>query len=336
MIPTEAKAKALLVFRCSRDWMFPSQAERMRGVTHRVDCGKVAGGRPKHRPPQQGSQRPWQSAQDLSREFLQWVQQKEKEEFVFWLKPDRSFQKLSQFFESHIDPVTRMNYQPLLLDKVWWRVKFQATKCARYVHNPAVVIADLSDHGPEAPQSQNFEFSALQELIFQSNPTLEPIALWPHAPSLRYMPTSTAARGGAGAPGGDLAGSREPPSLQENYARGFICYDMMSVGGLSGTPKRQVSTRMSDWPSKPSARLDNLQARWQLEDSVSQRQSALCLSARGQLESRPYYSIDLFNASYRRPQSEDTRRALETSLALKDLYERNQIRGMSQSTILRL
>merc|ERR1719473_988644 len=89
----------------------------------------------------------------------------------------------------------------------------------------------------------------------------------------------------------------------------------------------------SSWPSKPNARLDNLQARWQLEDSVSARQSALCLSARAQLESRARYSFDLFSASRStRPQSEDTRRALETSLALKDLYERNQIRGQRNNS----
>ena len=61
-----------------------------------------------------------------------------------------------------------MNYQPLLLDPVWWRVKFQATKCARYVHNPAVVIANLKPPAPESgPElGQKLEMPALQERFF--------------------------------------------------------------------------------------------------------------------------------------------------------------------------
>merc|ERR1719272_1702704 len=37
-------------------------------------------------------------------------------------------------------------------------------------------------------QVADLDVPALQELLYQSNPTLEPIAKWPHAPSMRYTP----------------------------------------------------------------------------------------------------------------------------------------------------
>merc|ERR1712072_926724 len=100
------------------------------------------------------------------------------------------------------------------------------------VHNPAIIISTISeDH------KNDVEGSALQELIFQSNPTLEPIVLWPHAPSLRYLPPRS---------------HSEAPAQMESHAYGFISLqqDGKTVDFTSpGQLRRGVDGNLRmDWP----------------------------------------------------------------------------------------
>merc|ERR1712113_579167 len=123
---------------------------------------------------------------EFSREFMQWVLTKEKEGCVFWYKPEKDLRKLSLFFEEKIDPVNELPYRPLLLDPQWWRVRFIRTS-ARYLANPSLVVANISGNAHQSDR-RDIDLPALQELIYQSNPTLEPIIKWPHAPSMRFLP----------------------------------------------------------------------------------------------------------------------------------------------------
>eukprot|EP00443_Scrippsiella_acuminata_P025374 CAMPEP_0115232390 /NCGR_PEP_ID=MMETSP0270-20121206/33743_1 /TAXON_ID=71861 /ORGANISM="Scrippsiella trochoidea, Strain CCMP3099" /LENGTH=206 /DNA_ID=CAMNT_0002647085 /DNA_START=184 /DNA_END=800 /DNA_ORIENTATION=- len=137
---------------------------------------------------------------EFSREFLQWVLTKEKEGCVFWYKPERDLYKLSTFFEEKIDPVNEMPYRPLLLDAHWWRIRFQRTG-ARYIGSPSTVVAAIAEADArhqvtderlalhlDCARSHDIDIPVLQELIYQSNPTLEPISKWPYAPSMRFLP----------------------------------------------------------------------------------------------------------------------------------------------------
>merc|ERR1719210_96657 len=130
---------------------------------------------------------------------------------------------MSKFFEEKIDPVREMPYQPLLLDPQRWKVRFQRTR-ARFIGNPSSVVLAITDRSPElnVGHLQDIAIPTLQELIFQSNPTLEPLAKWPHAPSMRFLP-------------------REPPSRKsyvvDTRYKGYIEHDLPRAmpGGHSTT-----------------------------------------------------------------------------------------------------
>merc|ERR1719335_1264635 len=70
--------------------------------------------------------------------------------------------------------------------------------CAKYVHNPSLVVANITHLMERTPELNadkgmgDLNIPALQELLYQSNPTIEPIAKWPHAPSMRFVPKNIA------------------------------------------------------------------------------------------------------------------------------------------------
>jgi len=268
-LPHQAKDGALLVFRCSRNWLFAeTSTERTPRVVARINTGdrrSIAGATTACR-----SKIPLNTLlyrSEYSREFLQWVLTKEKEGCVFWFKPERDLQKLSKFFEEKIDPVSEQPYRPLLLDPHWWRVRFLRTS-ARFVGSPSCVIATISqrptaevgNQGPGA--AADMAIPTLQELIYQSNPTLEPLARWPHAPSMRFLP-------------------REPPSqksfVQDARHKGYIEHDFTRNTALQlGVPQSALlandHARISRWPELGHDRFDNLHGRWQVEEASARRQ----------------------------------------------------------------
>merc|ERR1740121_2178319 len=211
---------------------------------------------------------------EYSREFLQWVLTKEKEGCVFWFKPDRDLQRLSKFFEEKIDPVSELPYRPLLLDPQWWRVRFLRTG-ARFVGNPSSVVAAITEKsvaagGPVSPEaSKDIAIPTLQELIYQSNPTLEPLAKWPHAPSMRFLP-------------------REPAS-RRNFAtetphKGYIENDFSKIAAAQGISQSGLlandHARINRWPEAGRDRFDNLHCKWQVEEASWDRRQNLALYGR--------------------------------------------------------
>eukprot|EP00927_Polykrikos_kofoidii_P048310 TRINITY_DN42541_c0_g1_i1.p1 TRINITY_DN42541_c0_g1~~TRINITY_DN42541_c0_g1_i1.p1 ORF type:complete len:338 (-),score=29.39 TRINITY_DN42541_c0_g1_i1:24-1037(-) len=257
-LPSQAKDSALLVFRCSRNFVFTDTlTERASRCKAKIDSGlhgKLAKRLAKRRPPAADDKAtPFKS--ELSAEFVQWVLTKEKEGCVHWFKPERDLHKLSTFFEEKIDPVNEQPYRPLLLDTQWWRVFFMPST-AKYIINPAVVTACISSQSFTGPESRDMPIPALQELIYQSNPTLEPIAKWPYAPAMRYLPRPPQKMRDFGA--------------QPSKPRGCIDFDYSRVGR---------------WPAAPRERLDDLHRVWQVEDAQVQRHLAAGFDGRSQLPS---------------------------------------------------
>lgn len=246
-LPELAKESAICVFKCSRDWAFQDAASRKRGPTlSKVDCGGRTADRPNENRSSIKVVRP-----DFSPKFLEWLETREAEDCVFWYKPERSLEKLSKFFQALQDPISDMPYESLLLDPQWWRVRFQRP-CAKFCHNPARVLANISEKSQEGGPA-DLDLVALQELIYQSNPTLEPVIQWPHAPSMRFIPRTD--------------------NIEKRHAQGFI--DQAS----------RERSRISQWPQSPQrSRLDDLHSQWQLEDSVSARHNLLASAGVSTLE----------------------------------------------------
>lgn len=258
-LPHQAKDSALLVFRCSRNWLFPDSSEVRKSRTEaRVDCGVS---RPGRRHPHSSSTSMSSGTlaaalhhSEFSREFLQWVRTKEKEDCVFWYKPEKDLRKLSAFFEEKIDPANELPYRPLLLDPQWWRVRFIRTN-AKYVSKPSVVVAIIT--GNDISIRGDIDMLALQELIYQSNTTLEPISKWPHAPSMRFLPrTAPANRNYAG---------------HESKTKGYIDQEILRNGCPIPCSNMEEQTRIACWPELPRDRFDNLHHLWQCEEASSER-----------------------------------------------------------------
>jgi hypothetical protein len=246
-LPDAVKDSAVCVFKCSRAWAFQDQATLKRGpVQSKIDCG---GKSPRRSPGEERSSvkvvRP-----EFSQGFLEWLEACEAEARVFWYKPERDLSKLSSFLEALMDPVTGSPYQPLLLDSQWWRVRFKPAE-ARFCHAPARVVASISASSREG--SDELDLVALQELIYQSNPTLAPIIQCPNVPVQRFVPKSDASR--------TLQSPRTNRSLT------------------------QANSRIVDWPLSSKIRLDDLHVRWQLEDSVWTRHNVFQSVARSFLDS---------------------------------------------------
>mmetsp|Transcript_60404 Transcript_60404/g.128023 ORF Transcript_60404/g.128023 Transcript_60404/m.128023 type:complete len:392 (-) Transcript_60404:148-1323(-) len=265
MIPQQAKDGALLIFRCSREQVFPaSRSVRAARTGPKVATGLIElaslhrdqGGLdgsaclkpPRGAPPKQPAK--------YSKHFLEWLHNKEKEECVFWYKPDQNLEKMSGFIEEKICPFTERPYSPLLLETEWWRVRFNRAR-ARYLSSLKSLMEVLNLHHAlrtpydEEPLRHDVELDlrSLQELLFQSNPTLEPIASWPCARTnamrlskmFPFVPAPTGACGYIWAsPPEDLRSA--PPSAAR---------------------WRQAGGRVVAWPTSTRDRLDNLHATWQ-------------------------------------------------------------------------
>ncbi|CAL1141482.1 unnamed protein product [Cladocopium goreaui] len=236
-LPLPAKEAALLVFRCNQNFVFKDPpAVRKSRLQSRVECGNST---VKHFAPVKPGLRALYKS-EFSDEFLQWVLSKEKEGCVFWFKPERDLKKLSAFFEEKIDPMDELPYRPLLLDAMWWRVRFDRTS-SRYVGNPRGILAAIAAFHMCSEKDRDIDLASLQGLIYQSNPTLEPVVKWPHALSMRFLPAT-------------------------------VDSDIEYKGYIEGNPRRPglrgeaVLERIQRWPERPKDRLDNLHHHWQVQE----------------------------------------------------------------------
>merc|ERR1712226_376444 len=80
---------------------------------------------------------------------------------------------MGRFFEEKNDPVNEQAYRPLLLDPLWWRVRFVRSS-SRFISNPAAVLSIIADttyadQGAYSKREVDIDVPALQELIYQSN-----------------------------------------------------------------------------------------------------------------------------------------------------------------------
>mmetsp|Transcript_13353 Transcript_13353/g.35284 ORF Transcript_13353/g.35284 Transcript_13353/m.35284 type:complete len:235 (+) Transcript_13353:196-900(+) len=198
-------------------------------------------------------------ATDLSQGFRDWVLMKEREGCVFWCKPATDFNLLSAFFEDKLDLVKEQPYRPLILDPLWWRTRFHRVR-ARFCGNPSQVVTafNVALHPGLDPRDQVLDLPALQELIYQSNPALEPVLKWPHAPSMRFLPRGLKATAG-------YVGQTE-------HFRGFIDHE-----GTGAYKRGSLSrNRVRAWPpTKPLDRLDNLYGTWAVEDEIRNQRRML-------------------------------------------------------------
>lgn len=272
VLPHQAKDMALLVFRCARNHVFDDSAsERVERMRAKVDAGRSGqrfGGR---RTTALGSGAPARLPLNTCRcnyseQFLEWVRTKEKEDCVFWYRPDRDLQRLSSFFEDKIDPVREQPYRPLLLDPHWWRVRFDRHR-ARFVGNPSVICGQIAGHvGADSNglHSMDITEQVMKELLFQSNPTLEPLSNWLQAPSMRFEPPP---------PPKAAAGGCAPTEVVDPGAfRGYVALPRPDRRGVPSL--REEGARGSLWPQARHDRLDNLHSLWQTEDSVASRHTA--------------------------------------------------------------
>jgi len=261
-LPHQAKESALLVFRCKRSWLFPESSEVRKTRTEaRVDCGVMRPGRKQAQSPSATVRGQLLATalhhSEFSKEFLQWVLSKEKEGGVFWYKPEKDLGKLSVFFQEKIDPVTDLPYRPLLLDPQWWRIRFIRSN-ARYVPNPSVVVANISGFGNS--RRADIDMLALQELIYQSNTSLEPTSKWPHAPSMRFLPRS--------------AQSSRAAAGHDSKLKGYIDQEIVRNGCAILVGNLEEQTRISSWPEVRRDRFDNLHSVWLSEEaSCARRQN---------------------------------------------------------------
>lgn len=303
-IPQLVRQKCIVVFPCSRETLFPSRGDKMRRSAARMIV------RPN---------------------FRRWLLQKEQDGMVFYFKPDRSYELLSDFLERIADPVTGRKYSELLLDSHWWRTKFNPA-FSRFNSNPVAMVSLFQREVDEIAQpvftseseskgtgsallqklpantrtnterrsaSQGcrtyyhrggeWDITAVQELLYQSNPTLEPIMKWPLAPTPTVQPKQNPLSFLHLQP---KAGEEQPnmsPVAKATLSayRGYVSHE---VGALVTTVTdvpvaarlQNEGTRLNnakDFAPAPHARLDDLKLSWQ-RDMVREERQYFALSAR--------------------------------------------------------
>merc|ERR1711879_76662 len=151
-----------------------------------------------------------------------------------------------------------------LLDPQWWRTRFRPAG-AKFIMNPSTVIACITGK-IQGSHEKPMELPALQELIYQSNPSMEPTARWPHAPSMRFLPRVSTAKGGPG-------GNSPRDTLTTPQCRGYIDNDRLTSidVGQGGRSLGSESCRIAKWPVTPQTRCDDLHRAWHVDQAIEDR-----------------------------------------------------------------
>ncbi|TYZ59749.1 hypothetical protein PybrP1_009824 [[Pythium] brassicae (nom. inval.)] len=155
VVPRDVLDPALFIFDTERRWVFSAHNElQKQSFDYKYMCFET--------------------------DFLEMLTLKEEAGMVFWFRPQKSYEKLSAFIASFDDPVTKRKFSPLVLKEAKWLTlagingwegkvrqdgrKRDASKFPQFTKSIARVLTNI--------QSQSFDYLAVQEILFQSNPTL--------------------------------------------------------------------------------------------------------------------------------------------------------------------
>lgn len=106
---------------------------------------------------------------EFDEDFKSLIQHKEEKKMAFWLLPKKSYAEGSEIVAALSDPVSRENYLPLIAEEKWWNSEF-SVKDAKYCTTVKTIVDTIKEG--------SFDFDAVMELLYQSNPTLVPTLYW--------------------------------------------------------------------------------------------------------------------------------------------------------------
>ncbi|KAF4044306.1 hypothetical protein GN244_ATG03395 [Phytophthora infestans] len=156
LVPRDVLEPALFIFDTERKWVFDKHITlQKQHFDYRYMC--------------------------FDQDFLEMLTLKEEAGMVFWFRPQKSYEKLSAFLTSIDDPVAGgKRYQPLILLETRWLTlcgsngwegkirrdgrKRDMERVPKFTKSVARVVSNL--------QSGSFDYVAVKELLYQSNPSL--------------------------------------------------------------------------------------------------------------------------------------------------------------------
>ncbi|KAK1941198.1 hypothetical protein P3T76_007064 [Phytophthora citrophthora] len=155
LVPRDVLEPALFIFDTERKWIFDKHNTlQKQHFDYRYMC--------------------------FEQDFLEMLTLKEEAGMVFWFRPQQSYEKLSAFLITIHDPAGGKNYQPLILKDTRWLTlcgengwegkirrdgrKRETDRVPKFTKSISRVVTNL--------QSRSFDYIAVKELLYQSNPTL--------------------------------------------------------------------------------------------------------------------------------------------------------------------
>jgi len=144
-IPADVLNNSIFIFKGKRSWLFPST---------RADLLEAKNLAPAYL--------------EFDQEYKSLIQQKEEARLVFWFSPNKNYQEMSSFLEGITDLSSGEPYSPLRLDEEWWYSEFKP-EAAKFISADGVV---------RNLKTGDFDYDAVRELLYQSNPSLTPILYW--------------------------------------------------------------------------------------------------------------------------------------------------------------
>lgn len=145
-VPVEILENSIFFFGADRSWLFPSSREEMAEARKQTD-----------------------KYLEFDEDFKSLIQHKEEKKMAFWLLPKKSYAEGSEIVAALSDPVSRENYLPLIAEEKWWNSEF-SVKDAKYCTTVKTIVDTIKEG--------SFDFDAVMELLYQSNPTLVPTLYW--------------------------------------------------------------------------------------------------------------------------------------------------------------
>ena len=145
-IPSEVLNNSIFIFNAQRNWIFPATNQE------RLEAKSI-----------------YTNYAEFDEDYKSIILLKEKQNLVYWLLPNKDYQELSIFLESIVDSTANEKYLPLILDEAWWQSEFSRGD-AKYTKDTQQIVNTF--------KTGSFDYDAVMELVYQSNPTLVPVLYW--------------------------------------------------------------------------------------------------------------------------------------------------------------